>query len=86
MLSSDPGNALCLMLDISFPADFDPISDPEKRKSDSQICQPKTDSRELPGKCFLLLNHMASEALGSPLSLGKGCDDVESQQPHPLWL
>ncbi|XP_043739446.1 1,5-anhydro-D-fructose reductase isoform X2 [Cervus elaphus] len=38
--------------------DFDPISDPEERKSDSQICQPKADSRELPGKCFLLLNHM----------------------------
>nr|XP_020757469.1 1,5-anhydro-D-fructose reductase isoform X4 [Odocoileus virginianus texanus] len=29
--------------------DFDPISDPEERKSDSQICQPKADSRELPG-------------------------------------
>lgn len=43
-MSSDPGNALCLMLDVSFPADFDPISDPEKRKSDSQICQPQADS------------------------------------------
>ena len=38
-----------------FPTDFDPISDPKERDSDSEVCHPKSDQGEYPGGHFLIL-------------------------------
>lgn len=43
-----------------FPTDFDPISDPKERDSDSQICHPESDQGEYPGGHFLMLECLRS--------------------------